>query len=135
MIGRLRQAQSSIDPVRTRAAELLQSLEPTEESPLLKRRVWLAVAEEPRRVTRSWLLARPALAAVLVVCLSAAAAGASVGRGFIARVVTALASVAASESESAAPQSAKAARMQPLRDAPPASAKTVPAVLLRRGAM
>ncbi len=126
MIERLRQAQSSVDPVEARASELLQSVEPTEESLLLKRKVWLAVAYEPRNVSRSWLLARPALAAALVVCLSAAAAGATIGRGFITRVVTALASVSISEPPPAAPPNLKASRTLAPRDARPTNAEPAP---------
>jgi hypothetical protein len=86
MIERLRQAQGSADPVLSRAAQLLQSLDPSEDSASARRRVWAALNDQPRHVSRGFWLARPVLAAGLTVCLTAAVAGASVGRGFFAQV-------------------------------------------------
>lgn len=110
MIVRLRIAESSDQPVQSRAAQLLRSLNATEESALSRRRVWLSLVDEPRRLTRARLIARPALAAVLVVCLSAAAAGASVGRGFLTRLATALVSASEPVPSSAAPRIATPSR-------------------------
>jgi hypothetical protein len=86
MIERLRQAQASADPVLSRAAQLLQSLNPIEDSASARRRVWTALNDQPRHISRGFWLARPVLAAALTVCLTAAVAGASVGRGFFAQV-------------------------------------------------
>ena len=106
MIERLRQAQSSADPVLSRAAQLLNSLDAVEDSTLARRRVWAALNDQPRQVSRSFWLARPVLAAALTVCLTAAVAGASVGRGIFARVASVLGTSVSEPTPMPAPRSA-----------------------------
>lgn len=126
MMVRLREAESSDDSVQNRAAQLLQSVDPTEESVFSRRRVWLSLVAEPRRVARARLLTRPAFGVVLVVCLSAAAAGASVGHGFFARLATAWVSVGEPAPSSAAPRIATRSREGAQRSALAASPEAAP---------
>jgi hypothetical protein len=94
--------------VQSRASQLLQSLDPLEDLPDVRRRVWLSLSQEPQRIRRTRRLARPAFAAVSVVFLSAAVAGASVGRGWLARVVATFGALSEPASAPAEPRAARA---------------------------
>jgi hypothetical protein len=109
MMNRLRDQKGAVDPVIARAAELLRSAEPTEESFEQRDRVWRALRSAPRgRGTRFWGFTKPSLVlAVIVGSTAAAAAATAVGRRWIERTYLSVTMHAAAPSEIESPRSVR----------------------------